>query len=65
MNNLETLDQLLPTILLLTKILNSFICQDLPEFIEDNQDQIMTLLLKYLTYNNDLVSKKTQNVFLY
>jgi exportin-2 (importin alpha re-exporter) len=42
---------MMPTILLLCKIYYSLICQDLPEFLEDNQVEFMTLLHRYLVFS--------------
>ncbi len=39
-------------LLLCTKIFLSLNCQDLPEFVEDNQDTFMTLFQKYLAFQS-------------
>ncbi|KAJ3086862.1 Exportin-2, partial [Quaeritorhiza haematococci] len=43
------------TLILLTKIFNDLICQDLPEFIEDHHEQFMSIFHRYLVYSNPLL----------
>ncbi|KAJ3066560.1 Exportin-2 [Podochytrium sp. JEL0797] len=54
-NNPKALAVLFNIILLLTKIFYSLNCQDYPEFFENNHDQCMALLKKYLVYTNPLL----------
>jgi exportin-2 (importin alpha re-exporter) len=51
LSNTQVLNQMMPTILLLCKIYYSLICQDLPEFLEDNQTEFMTLIHRYLVFS--------------
>ncbi|KAI9337773.1 Cse1-domain-containing protein [Obelidium mucronatum] len=53
--NPKALAVLFNAILLLTKIFYSLNCQDYPEFFENNHDQFMALLKKYLVYTNPLL----------
>lgn len=56
LNNPAILEQLFENLLLLVKIYYDFNCQDIPEFFEDNMNQLMGIMHKYLLFphlNND------------
>lgn len=50
MGNPTMLNLLIRNVLLLCKIYYSLICQDLPEFLEDNQQEFMGFLRRYLEF---------------
>ncbi|KAI8841305.1 Cse1-domain-containing protein, partial [Chytridium lagenaria] len=49
------------SLLLLMKIFYSLNCQDLPEFFEENQEQFMGFFQKYLTYNNEVLNRSSND----
>ncbi|GES89790.1 importin-alpha export receptor [Rhizophagus clarus] len=55
---LQTLSQ---TLLLLLKLFYDLNWQDLPPFFEDNIDECMSFLHKYLTYNNPLLDSMSED----
>ena len=55
LNNGPLLKQLFELLLLCTKIFLSLNCQDLPEFVEDNQDKFMVIFQKYLAFKSPLL----------
>ncbi|RGB41994.1 exportin-2-like protein [Rhizophagus diaphanus] len=55
---LQTLSQ---TLLLLLKLFYDLNWQDLPPFFEDNKDECMSFLHKYLTYNNPLLDSMSED----
>lgn len=59
-NDRATLQQLLTTMLLLSKIYLSLNSQDLPEFFEDSMSEFMIIWLKYLRYENKSVEESVR-----
>lgn len=54
-NDVNKLNILFDVLLLLIKLYYDFNCQDIPEFFEDNIKEGMSILHKYLSYNNPLL----------
>ncbi|CAI5756683.1 unnamed protein product [Candida verbasci] len=51
-NNQAKLEIYLENLLLLIQIYYDFNCQDIPEFFEDHMNELMSIVHKYLVYNN-------------
>ncbi|CAG8652097.1 4029_t:CDS:10, partial [Dentiscutata erythropus] len=49
------------TFLLLMKIFYDLNCQDIPPFFEDNMEQCMALLHKYIIYSNPLLESESED----
>ncbi|EMR10605.1 hypothetical protein PNEG_01308 [Pneumocystis murina B123] len=60
--NREALDLLFKNLILCIKIFYDLNCQDLPEFFEDNIEQWMGLLHKYLNYSNPLLVSEDHDI---
>lgn len=54
-NNVDALQILARSLVLLIKIFYDLNCQDLPEFFEDNLPTFVNLFQKYLVYQNRLL----------
>ncbi|QPG77000.1 hypothetical protein FOA43_004394 [Brettanomyces nanus] len=57
----EKLSLLFENMLLLIKVYYDLNCQDIPEFFEDHLKQGMTVIHKYLKYNNGLLEDSTED----
>ncbi|KAI9772860.1 MAG: importin-alpha export receptor [Geoglossum simile] len=55
-DNKEAIQQLFVTLNLIVKLFNDLSCQDLPPLFEENLASIMSLLDKYLSYDNPLLN---------
>ncbi|KTW25617.1 hypothetical protein T552_03477 [Pneumocystis carinii B80] len=61
-DNKEALELLFKNMILCLKIFYDLNCQDLPEFFEDNIQQWMGLLHKYMNYSNPLLISEDQDI---
>ncbi|KAI5951635.1 CSE1 [Candida jiufengensis] len=48
-------------LLLLIQIYYDFNCQDIPEFFEDHMNELMSIVHKYLVYDNPLLIKESED----
>jgi exportin-2 (importin alpha re-exporter) len=55
LDNQASLTIYLENLLLMMQIYYDFNCQDIPEFFEDNMNQFMTIIHKYLMFNSNLI----------
>jgi exportin-2 (importin alpha re-exporter) len=60
-DNKEAIQQLFVTLNLIVKLFNDLSCQDLPPIFEENLPTIMSLLHKYLSYDNPLLNTDDDN----
>lgn len=61
MGNQSQLKLLLENMLLLVKIYFDLNCQDIPEFFEDNMNELMTIMLKYLKLHSPLLEDPNED----
>ncbi|KAG4306464.1 hypothetical protein PORY_000452 [Pneumocystis oryctolagi] len=61
-DNKEALELLFKNMVLCTELFYDLNCQDLPQFFEDNIEQCMGLLHKYLNYSNPLLVLEKHDV---
>ena len=65
LNDGPKLNQLYQVLLLCIKIFSSLICQDLPEFVEDNLVSFMDIWKKYLVFSSPLLASNVSAVLLF
>ncbi|CAG8707166.1 4269_t:CDS:10 [Cetraspora pellucida] len=59
--NKQRLQVYMQTLLLLMKLFYDLNCQDIPPFFEDNMEQCMALLHKYIVYSNPLLESESED----
>ncbi|RIB01856.1 chromosome segregation 1-like protein [Gigaspora rosea] len=59
--NKQRLQVYMQTFLLLMKLFYDLNCQDIPPFFEDNMEQCMALLHKYIVYSNPLLESESED----